>query len=164
MIAGVVLKELVSHEDERGFFCELIRQSDSFFDRFAQVSHSMSQKGVLKAWHLHKKQTDFMYTACGDMKLGLYDTRKDSSTYGCVTEILMGESYGRRVVKIPPGVAHGYYVLNGPMHIIYVMDCEYDPDDIYYRDHDDPEIGYDWFQPVDERQFEQGIRVSDKKF
>ena len=29
MIEGVEIKELITHEDERGFFCEIIRNSDN---------------------------------------------------------------------------------------------------------------------------------------
>lgn len=146
MIEGVKIKDLVAHTDERGFFCEIIRVSDDIFKgaEFAQLSHSLSEKGVLKAWHLHQKQTDWMYTSNGDMKLGLYDTRKKSSTYRQIMEIMMGEKYGRKVVKIPPGVAHGYKIINGPAYVIYVMDKEYDPKDIEIIPHDDPTIGYTW--------------------
>jgi len=146
MIEGVEIKNVDVHSDERGFFTELIRKSDPFFKgaEFAQLSHSTAKEGVLKAWHLHQKQTDFMYVALGDIKLGLYDLRETSSTFKELNEIYMGESGGRKVVKIPPGIAHGYKIIKGPMHIIYLMDREFDPDDIFYRDHDDPEIGYDW--------------------
>jgi dTDP-4-dehydrorhamnose 3,5-epimerase len=145
MIEGVEIKELAAHKDERGFFCEIMRNSDDFFQgRFAQLSHSMSIKGVLKAWHLHKKQTDWMCVLIGDIKLALYDTRKKSKTCGELTEILMGEKFGRRVIKIPPGVAHGYKILNAPMHIVYVTDREYDAEDELRIPHDDPGIGYDW--------------------
>lgn len=145
MIEGVEIKELVVHKDERGFFCELIRGSDDFFkNSFGQLNHSMSLKGIFKAWHLHKKQTDWIYAATGDLKLALYDTRKNSVTYGRLEEIFMGESFGRKVVKVPPGVAHGYKIINGPMHIIYVMDREYDSQDELRIPHDDPGIGYDW--------------------
>ena len=59
-------------------------------------------------------------------------------------EIFMGETLGRKVVKVPPGIAHGYRIINGPMYIIYVSDREYDPSDELRIPHDDPEIGYDW--------------------
>lgn len=145
MINGVEIKELNAHKDERGFFCEIIRDSDSFFQgKFGQLSHSMAHKGVFKAWHMHKKQTDWMYVVAGDIKLALYDTRKDFMTKGKLMEISIGEGSGRRVVKIPPGVAHGYKIINGPMHIVYVTDREYDPEDELRIPHDDPEIGYDW--------------------
>lgn len=145
MIEGVEVKELVMHEDERGFFYELIRNSDRIFrSKFGQISHSMVHQGIFKAWHLHQKQTDWMYVAGGDIKLVLYDARKESKTYKELAEIFLGERSGRKVVKVPPGVAHGYKVISGPMHIIYIADREYDPNDELRISHDDADIGYNW--------------------
>ena len=147
MINSVEIKELITHKDERGFFREIIRNSDSFFrGRFGQLSHSMANQGVFKAWHLHKKQTEWMYVVTGDIRLALYDTRRKSKTHGELIEVFMGDSLGHKVVKVPPGVAHGYKIINGPMHIIYVADREYDPKDDLRMPHDSPEIGYDWLK------------------
>ncbi|MBI3601368.1 MAG: dTDP-4-dehydrorhamnose 3,5-epimerase family protein [Candidatus Omnitrophica bacterium] len=145
MIQGIEIKKLIAHQDERGFFCELIRTSDEFFKgQFGQLSHSMTHTGVFKAWHMHHKQTDWICAIAGDIKLGLYDMRKGSSTHGQLNEILMGQTHGRVVVKIPPGIAHGYKIIQGPAHIIYVMNREYDPSDEIRIPHDDATIGYDW--------------------
>jgi len=55
MIDGIVLKELKTYPDERGFFREIIRVSDDFFgEGFGQFSHSLMYPGVIKAWHIHK--------------------------------------------------------------------------------------------------------------
>ncbi|MEK6647093.1 MAG: dTDP-4-dehydrorhamnose 3,5-epimerase family protein [Candidatus Firestonebacteria bacterium] len=145
IIEGVEIKELAVHKDERGFFCEILRNKDKILsEKFVQLNHSLSFAGVTKAWHLHKKQTDWMNVVVGDIKLVLYDTRKNSQTYKTTMEILMGETFGHKVVKIPTEVAHGYKVLNGPMHIVYVTDQEYNPADEFRIPYDDPEIGYDW--------------------
>lgn len=145
MIQGVEIKKLVSHENDGGFFVELMRASDPFFQNsFGQLSHSMSLEGTIKAWHLHHKQTDWMYVALGEARIGLFDLRKGSPTHRELMLIESGERSGRVVVKVPPGVAHGYKVLQGPMHMIYVMNKEYDPADIEELNHDDPSIGYDW--------------------
>jgi dTDP-4-dehydrorhamnose 3,5-epimerase len=145
MIEGVEIKKLITHKDKRGFFRELIRKSDKFFrSRFGQLSHAMVHKGIIKAWHLHKKQTDWLYVVLGDIKLVLYDWRKKSKTHRQLAEILMGEKYGKKIVKIPPGVAHGYKVIDGPTHIIYFMDREYDPNDELRIPPDNPIIKYDW--------------------
>ena len=147
MIQGVEIKKLVSHENDGGVFIELIRSTDPFFkNSFAQLSHSISLEGVIKAWHLHHKQTDWMYVALGEARIGLFDLRKDSSTYRQSMVIEAGEFSGRFVVKVPPGVAHGYKVLRGPMHIIYVMNKEYDPTDIEEREYNDSEIKLDWLK------------------
>lgn len=147
MIKDVEVKELITHNDERGFFREIIRNSDKFFyNRFGQLSHSMAKEGVFKAWHLHKKQTEWMYVVAGDVKLALYDTRKESSTHKELMEIFIGGRSGSKVVKVPPGVAHGYKIINGPMHIVYLSDREYDPKDDLRIPHNDPGIGYDWLR------------------
>src|SRR3981189_2839899 len=89
-IDGVVVKELVTHDDERGFFREVIRETDEFFDHFGQWSHSLMFPGPAKAWHSHMRQTDWWY-AIGALKVALYDTREDSPTKGQLMEILMGD-------------------------------------------------------------------------
>src|SRR5260370_8702765 len=78
-IEGVVLKELTTHADERGFFREVIRETDEFFDHFGQWSHSLMYPGVAKAWHIHQKQTDWWYVM-GSLKVALSDTPDHSPT------------------------------------------------------------------------------------
>ena len=140
-IEGVVLKELVTHDDERGFFRELIRETDDFFGHFGQWSHSLMHPGSAKAWHVHQRQTDWWY-AIGTLKVALYDLREGSPTKGTLMEFLMGESRPA-CLKIPPGVAHGCKALERT-HLLYVTSSVYDPADEGRLPHDDPTIGYDW--------------------
>lgn len=145
LIEGVQIKELLVHKDERGLFCEILRYSEEIGkESLAQVSFSRVFAGVAKAWHLHKEQTDWMCTIKGDMKLVLYDTRRETKSYKKIMEILMGETYGLKVVKVPPGIAHGYKVINGPMDILYITNKEYNPSDELRIPYDDSSIGYDW--------------------
>ncbi len=140
-IEGVVLKDLVTHEDERGFFREVIRETDGFFDHFGQLSHSLMHAGTAKAWHIHRRQTDWWYVI-GKVKVALYDTRDGSPTRGRLMEFLMGD--GRPVcVKIPPGVAHGCRAIERS-HLLYVTSHTYDPEDEGRIPHDDATIAYDW--------------------
>lgn len=145
MIQGVTTKKLVTRADDRGFFREIIRNSDSIFpEGFAQWSHTMSYQGVAKAWHVHLKQVDWWYVAIGTIKVALYDTRRSSPTHGETQELLLGDGSPARVLRIPPGVAHGYRVLSGPAHMFYIVSQEYDGSDEGRIPHDDPQIGYDW--------------------
>ncbi len=145
MIDGVEIKELTTYPDERGFFREIIRVTDGFFkEGFAQLSHSVMYPGVAKAWHVHKTQIDWWYVPVGNLKLVMYDLREDSPTRGELQEILMGENYPAKVVKIPAGVAHGCKVLGSITHLLYVTSKTYDPAEEGRIPHDDPEIGYDW--------------------
>ncbi len=147
VIEGVVFKELVTHPDERGFFRELIRVTDDFFaEGFGQWSHSLMYPGVIKAWHIHYKQVDWWYVPIGVLKVALHDLRAESPTYRKTMEFLLGENQPARVVRIPPGVAHGCKVISGPVHLFYVTSRVYDPADEGRIPHDDPEIGYDWLK------------------
>ncbi|MBN1823325.1 MAG: dTDP-4-dehydrorhamnose 3,5-epimerase family protein [Endomicrobiales bacterium] len=147
MIDGVIVKKLVTNNDERGFFREIIRKTDDVFNtEFGQWSHSKMHAGVLKAWHIHQKQTDYWYVANGLLRVALCDRRKGSKTYGKIMEFLMGEKQDATVVRIPPGVAHGCRCLEGPSDLIYATSSIYDPSDEGRIAHDDKEIGYDWMK------------------
>ena len=147
MIDGVGLKSLETHRDERGFFREIIRVKDDFFEEgFGQWSHSLMYPGVIKAWHIHKQQTDWWYVGTGVLKIVLYDKRPESSTYRQIMEIMLGDYHDARVLKIPPGVAHGCKCMSGPANLFYITSHTYDPEDEGRIPHDDPEIGYDWLQ------------------
>lgn len=149
MIDGVQIKKLVKHEDERGFFQELIRSTDDFFrEGFGQLSHSFVHHGVIKAWHAHKAQTQWTCVLKGAAKVVLHDFRKESKTYGNTLEILTGENYPPVVYKFPPGVAHGYQCISGPMLVLYVTSGIYDIHDEVRISHDDPAIGYDWMRSL----------------
>ena len=137
MINGVVFKELITHADERGFFRELIRATDDFFAAgFGQWSHSLMYTGVAKAWHIHKRQTDWWYVAGGVMKAALYDARPDSRP-GKTMDLTGDNQAGGHV--LPPGVRG-----SGPGNLFYITSHCYDPADEGRIRHDDPEIGYDW--------------------
>ncbi len=147
MIDGVEIKELQTYPDERGFFREIIRVTDDFFgEGFGQLSHSQMYPGVAKAWHIHKTQIDWWYVPIGNLRLVMKDLRADSPTYGALQEVLMGENYPAKVVKIPAGVAHGCKVLGSVTHLFYVTSKTYDPAEEGRIAHDDPEIGYDWLK------------------
>lgn len=145
MIEGVIVKELVTHSDERGFFREIIRVTDEFFTPgFGQLSHSLVYPGIVKAWHAHKRQHQWTYVAAGDLLVVLHDTRPESPTFRETVEILLGEHYPARSYGMPPGVAHGYRCLTGPAHVIYVTSGTYDPEDEVRIPQDHPSVGYEW--------------------
>lgn len=147
MIDGVVLKELITHTDERGFFREIIRVTDDFFkEGFGQWSHSLMYPGVVKAWHIHQKQVDWWYVCNGVLKVVLHDTRPDSSTYRRTVEFLMGDNQPVQVLRVPPGVAHGCKCVSGPASLFYITSKVYDPADEGRIPHDDLSIGYDWLK------------------
>lgn len=145
MIDGVVIKDLMTHPDDRGFFREIIRITDDFFaDGFGQWSHSLMFNGVIKAWHYHRLQTDWWYVVNGVLRIGLHDLRSDSPTHKQTMDFLVGDFQVPRVVKIPPGVAHGCKVIQGPVNLFYITSRVYNPEDEIRIPFDDQEIGFDW--------------------
>jgi dTDP-4-dehydrorhamnose 3,5-epimerase len=147
MINGVEFKQLVTHPDDRGFFREIIRSTDTFFQEgFGQWSHSYMFNGVIKAWHYHNVQTDWWYVAAGVMRVGLCDMRKESKTYMQVMDFMLGDLQPVQVLKIPPGIAHGCKTVQGPVNLFYITSHVYNPVDEIRIPHDDPGIGFDWFK------------------
>jgi dTDP-4-dehydrorhamnose 3,5-epimerase len=147
MINGVMLKDLQTHSDNRGFFREILRTDDHFFaEGFGQWSHSLMFDGVIKAWHYHDIQTDWWYVVSGVLRVGLYDLRESSSTHRNTMEVYLGDLQPARVIKIPPGVAHGCKTVQGPVNLLYVTSRIYDPSDEKRLAFDDPNIAFDWLQ------------------
>lgn len=147
MIEGIVFKDLVTHTDRRGFFREVIRDDDEFFQgQFGQWGHSLMLDGVTKAWHLHQIQTDWWYVVTGILRVGLCDLRKDSPTYLKTMDFLMGDYQPSRVIKIPPGIAHGNQTVQGPVNLFYVTSHLYNPDDELRIPYNDPSIDFDWLK------------------
>ena len=145
-IEGVVLRPLVRHPDDRGYFEEIIRMGDPFFSEgFGQWSHSKMYPGVVKAWHIHITQVDWWYVVFGRLRVALHDLRKDSSTLGVTQEFQLGDDLPPAVLKIPAGVAHGCRVIGETsVHLFYVASCVYNPAEEGRLPHDDPTIGYNW--------------------
>lgn len=150
-IAGVVVRQLARHDDERGFFVELARlEADPFFSDpgVAQVSTALRHRGVV-AWHLHPTQVDWWWVVSGDVRVALLDRRVGSATRDQVDEFQMGEQSGQSfVLKIPAGIAHGYRVVHGPVRMLYLASRTYDPAEELRLDPRDPELvaRYDWYR------------------
>jgi dTDP-4-dehydrorhamnose 3,5-epimerase len=145
MIEGVTVKKLVTHSDDRGFFREVIRVTDPFFtEGFGQLSHSLVYPGIVKAWHMHKLQSQWTYVVAGVLKVTLHDCRSNSPTFRKTLELIVGDQQPAAVYTLPPGVAHGYRCISGPAHVLYVTSGTYDIADEIRLPHNDPEINYDW--------------------
>lgn len=152
-IIGVEFKLLKSFPDGRGFFREIIRHTDPFFnnrDSFGQWSHSKMQKDVVKAWHFHHIQTDWWYIPMGQAEVILYDNREESPTYQKKLVFKLGETdvYGsdtyEACVKIPTGVLHACQVLSETAHLFYITSEIYNPQDEGRIAYNSPQIPHKW--------------------
>jgi dTDP-4-dehydrorhamnose 3,5-epimerase len=86
---------------------EILRRDDDLFVQFGQVYLTTTYSGVVKAWHYHKKQDDFITCVKGMLKLALFDDRDGSSTRGEVNEFFIGD-HNPMIVKVPKMVYHGW--------------------------------------------------------
>jgi len=146
MIEGLIVKDLTVITDGRGLLMEMLRSDDPDFQRFGQVYITMVRPGVVKAWHYHKKQTDYFVCVGGTARVALYDSRDESSTKGEILDFEIGWQR-QRLIIIPPGVCHGFMAVGAePAYIVNVPTEPYDyenPDE-YRRPYNDSQIGYDW--------------------
>ncbi len=146
MIPGVELKPLVRHADDRGYLAELLRADEPIFSGFGQANITVTYPGIVKAWHYHRMQDDLWVCLSGMIRVGLYDMREGSPTFGKTEQIFMGD-HNPSLVKIPVGVAHGYRVVsNVPAMLLYFVTTPYDREkpDEYRIPWDSPDIPFDW--------------------
>jgi len=145
MLEDVKIVKLVTHKDERGFFREIFRFQENFKDYpIGQLSHSEVKKGIIKAWHGHVYQSQWNYVITGQIKVVLFDNRKESSTYREIKEFITGSDKEPLAYFFPPGVFHGYKCIQGPMQIIYVTSGIYDLNDEIRNTNNDLKIDYKW--------------------
>jgi dTDP-4-dehydrorhamnose 3,5-epimerase len=146
MIYGVIIKKLKVIPDERGRLMEILRSDDNFFEKFGQVYMTTAYPGAVKGWHYHKKQYDNMAVVKGMMKIVLYDSRKESATFGEVNEIIAG-IHNPVLVHIPPFVYHGFKCISEDEAIVVNTPTEVynykEPDEFRLPAHDN-DIPYSW--------------------
>lgn len=134
LIEGVQLVELRRHHDDGGSLTELVRLSEGRAEAFAgftlrQINYSEIAPGVIKAFHLHARQTDIWYVPPTDrLLMVLLDVRHGSRTEGVSMRFMLGDG-SSRLVRVPPGVAHGVRNLAETTgHIIYFVDVQFSPE------------------------------------
>lgn len=140
--AGVAVRPLATHLDDRGGFTELFRDEWGTGVAPVQWNAVRSEAGVLRGVHCHPLHADALTVPLGHMRLGLCDLRAGSPTEGrdCIIDL---HAAAMALVTIPPGVAHGFYFTELSLHI-YAVDRAWDPADELGCRWDDPELGIDW--------------------
>lgn len=148
-IPGVLVLEPKVFGDERGFFCETWNRR-SFaalgIDRdFVQDNHSRSAQGILRGLHYQTAhvQGKLVRVIEGEIFDVSVDLRRDSPTFGNWVGVVLSGS-NRRMLWIPPGFAHGFYVTGQSADVLYKCTDFYDPASEVSIRWDDPEIGIDW--------------------
>ena len=131
-LPGVLLVEPKLYEDERGFFFESYHKR--LFDEqrisleFVQDNHSRSKHGALRGLHyqIRQPQGKLVRVILGEIYDVAVDLRKSSSTFGQWTGIYLSVE-NRKQLYIPPGFAHGFYVVSEWAEVIYKATDYYAP-------------------------------------
>ena len=148
LIADVAIEPQTIWPDDRGYFFEVGRIGRGLIAGFptdsTQVSATVTYPGAIKAFHYHVHQTDCWVPSSGMLQVALIDLREGSRTFGVKNTIYVG-TLRPWMLRIPPGVAHGYKVIGtAPASLMYVTDRFYDPSDEGRIAYDDPRLKYDW--------------------
>jgi len=132
-IEGVQIVDLRRFHDDGGSMTELGRLAGGALQglpgfEVRQVNYSEMEPGAIKAFHLHLRQTDVWFVPPGSkMLVVLGDARAASPTRGAVQRLVLGDGTSR-LLRIPPGVAHGVRNLAATRgQIIYFVDVNFDP-------------------------------------
>ena len=110
------------HEDERGWFQELVRASD-LPKPIRQANLAASRKGVIRALHYHERGQDDVFVCLHGMVRVVVLNRETGETF---TEDIGDDN---PVAIYIPGVhAHGFEALTDLLFCYHVTE-EYDPSD-----------------------------------
>ncbi len=148
-IPDVVLIEPKVFGDHRGFFMETW-QSQVFakagIDKpFVQDNHSRSAHGILRGLHyqIRQPQGKLVRVISGEVYDVAVDIRKGSSTCGQWVGVLLSAA-NRRMLWVPPGFAHGFYVLSDFAEFLYKCTELYAPEHERSIRWSDPTLAIDW--------------------
>jgi dTDP-4-dehydrorhamnose 3,5-epimerase len=125
-INDVKIIPLKKIEDERGAVMHMLRADQPHFSQFGEIYFSLVKPGVTKGWKLHKRITQNMAVPEGDIKLTIYDSRIESSTYGKFQIIEFGQQ-NFCLVQLPPNVWYAFKAISTSHAII--TNCTTDPHD-----------------------------------
>jgi dTDP-4-dehydrorhamnose 3,5-epimerase len=120
VIEGLERIPLQVREDERGWFCELRRDS-ALPAQMTQTNVSFSRAGVIRGLHYHERGQDDLFACLQGMARVVVLDRESGETY---TEDIGEEN--RVALYIPGRHGHGFEALTDILFCYHVT-AEYDP-------------------------------------
>lgn len=135
--------------DDRGFFMETFRDSE-FREKvadvtFVQDNHSRSAKGVLRGLHyqIRHPQGKLVRVIAGEVFDVAVDIRRYSPDFGKWTGAVLSAK-NKEMLWVPPGFAHGFYVLSDSAEFVYKCSDYYEPEHERVILWSDPAIDIQW--------------------
>lgn len=153
-LVGVMILTPTTFSDHRGQFRECFRQEE--FERYCgryffvqdNISHSVG--GTLRGLHYQclRPQGKLVQVLSGCVFDVAVDIRPASPTYGHWVGHILDAALGE-LMWIPPGFAHGFYVLSDSADVFYKCTDYYQPEDEKCIHWNCPTLAIDW--PLSER-------------
>lgn len=148
-IPDVVRIEARIFADDRGFFLESYHRQQFIAAglpaEFVQDNHSGSRLGTLRGLHyqIRQAQGKLVRAIAGEVFDVAVDLRKHSATFGrWVGAVLSADRKDQ--LWIPPGFAHGFYVLSAWAEVLYKATDYYAPEWERSVLWNDPRVGIEW--------------------
>jgi dTDP-4-dehydrorhamnose 3,5-epimerase len=135
--------------DDRGFFLESFQASryaeHGIPSCFVQDNHSGSWQGVLRGLHyqISQPQGKLISVLAGEIFDVAVDLRAWSATFGHWIGLRLNAE-DRQQLWIPPGLAHGFYVLSPWAEVSYKVDQFYNPRAERTLRWNDPAVNVRW--------------------
>ena len=157
--------------DARGFFMETWNEqrfAEAGIDaHFVQDNHSRSSAGTLRGMHyqLRHPQGKLVRVVRGAVFDAVVDLRYWSPTFGQWYGVELSEE-NQRMLWVPPGFAHGFYVLSESADFVYKCSDIYAPEYERSLAWDDPDVGIKWPlrhgpSPLLSAKDQAGVRLAD---
>ena len=123
---------------------EVFREAGFDVD-FFQDNHSRSAQDALRGLHYQTRHTQgkLVRVTSGSVFDVAVDLRRDSPGLGRWFGTVL-DARNHAMLWIPPGFAHGFYVLSGSADFQYKCTDRYDPESEVSIAWDDPELAIDW--------------------
>lgn len=141
--------------DTRGFFMET-HNSRKFAElgldlNFVQDNHSRSRQGILRGLHYQMQQTQgkLVRVTSGKVFDVAVDVRRSSPTFGQWVGVELSDE-NHRMLWVPEGFAHGFYVMSESADFLYKCTNLYAPEHEACIRWDDPTLAIEW--PLEDGQ------------
>ncbi|HQF61492.1 MAG TPA: dTDP-4-dehydrorhamnose 3,5-epimerase [Anaerolineaceae bacterium] len=148
-LPGVVIVEPQVFGDARGFFMETYQErvfaEAGLPTHFVQDNHSGSRQGILRGLHyqIQQPQGKLVRAVAGEVFDVAVDLRKSSPYFGKWFGLVLSAE-NKRMLWVPPGFGHGYYVLSEWAEFVYKTTDFYAPQWERTLRWDDLQVGVDW--------------------
>ena len=148
-LEGVIVARPTVFGDERGFFMESWNQrvfAEAGYDwSFVQDNHSRSAHGILRGMHcqIEHAQGKLVRVVQGSVYDVVVDIRRSSPSFGKWFGIELSAAE-HTMLYMPPGCAHGFYVLSESADFLYKTTDYYHQESEFTLAWDDPTVGIEW--------------------